>query len=135
MKLHISGSGEDPDDRIVRFTIVAETDTHKTTLEFYGYHDVFKAFADKLELFPFHEKGPVQFEDGDWKKTAYGLLLKIELTDKAGHIKFTVQTRHAQHNEAALFSDTTVEAMPLTELSRKLQNADFRHPSELTWQS
>jgi len=118
---------------MVSFMLVAETDTHKSTLKFYGYHDDFKDFASELEHFPFQEKGPIVYETGDWKKSAYGLLLKVELVDKAGHIKFTVQTRDATNNESALFAGD-VEAMSVTELGRKLQNADFRHKSEIVWQ-
>ncbi len=104
MKLTIHGSGEDTDyDKIVEYTLIAETETHKST-----------------------------FEHGFWKNSSGELLLKVNLVDSAGRITFRIEINDIQNNQISKF-EGNVETQSLQDLAAKIINSDFSVKTTLYW--
>jgi hypothetical protein len=133
MKLHIYGSGEDAeDDILVHYTLIAETETHRSTLEFYEYAETFTEFCDKLRRFPFENREAVTYKLGYWKNSPYELSLQLSLVDGAGRIIFRVETNDIVNNQISKFEDY-VETQSLQELASKISNTNFSVKTELNW--
>lgn len=134
MKITISGQGVDPDDKIVEFTLVAETADYKGTMSFCGYSDGFHAFANQLLAFPFESKKPVTFSDTEGYFPSKKPILHVELHDALGRIDFTVRTEDEDGNYAT-FSDGSIDTESLHGFAKMLLTTDFNNETSLTWKS
>lgn len=133
MKLIINGYGEDTGDKLVRFKFSAESTTHKTTLELWGYKDEFVTFGEQLMGFPFMGNKDTELKIGFGDNAAYGLLLSVRLKDKAGHATLLVSTE--EHGVQSAYFTDTVEIEALQRLAKSLLSTDFATSTELTWES
>ena len=126
MRLYISGSGEDIEDKLVRFIIKAEDEDFKGTRDFYSYADIFNDFANSLLAFPFESNKEIKFE-------ADGVNLTVSLKDGVGAIDLHIGVKDDERNSVE-FTVTNLETMMLHAFAEKLKSTDFSQPnSEVIW--
>jgi hypothetical protein len=86
LKQEIKIAALDIEDEEVQFQIELTNGINSTSIDFYGYTDEFKTFANGLITFPKTIDDTVQYElgeiGGNW---AYYILLKVFCYERNGH--------------------------------------------------
>ncbi len=111
--------------------------THcKSTLEFWGYDDLFREFGTALISFPKSINDTVIFQIGDEEKKAdCFLLLKVFCYEPNGHSAIQVANDNKQnepHHHRSLFYITTLPAR-LNELGKRLFEWNTKTEKEFNW--
>ena len=131
MKFTITGTGEESKEwPEVEYTLVAETDDYKTTIQYWANADEFKDFGLKILKFPFEDKTDVVYQYGGPDDSGYFIKLTVHLVDMAGRTELEVETHDS---EAHMRFTGIIEIAALADLSHHIKITDFSTPNSLTW--
>jgi hypothetical protein len=120
----------------VKFRIGFVNDIVASSLEFYGYSDTFKVFADSLLLFPKLITDTILFQVGeDDKKWAYYMLLKVFCYERNGHTAIQIILDNHQQSPDTIKTEFYIKTVPasINNLGKLLFHWDPKIEKELIW--